>query len=160
MNRTHALYTATAALVLAIAAPAVAAGPLQVVSKVSAETKSRAADGTTRVTWGPTHKMLPGEHMMFTLEYRNTGTQPISGIVLDNPVPKGIVYRGPAEGSPAPELSVDGQTYGTLASLRAHAAGGTLRAATPEDVTHVRWKLAAPVAPGAKGELSFQAVLK
>lgn len=156
--RHHAILVS--AFAVAMATPAIAAGPLQVVSKVSVETKQRAADGTTRVSWNPTRKAIPGDRMMFTLAYNNTGSQPISGLVLDNPVPNGIAYRGPADGSPTPEVSIDGQAYGALATLHTRAADGTLRAATADDVTHVRWRLNAPVTAGAKGQVSFQAVLK
>jgi uncharacterized repeat protein (TIGR01451 family) len=150
-----------AALALAIAAPVTAAaGPLQVVSKVLAETKQRAADGTTRVTWGPAHKIVPGDRVVLMLEYHNTGAVPLGGVVLDNPVPAGMAYRGPADGSPAPELSADGKAYGNLGALRVRAADGSLRAANADDVTHVRWRLSGPVTAGGKGEFGFQAILK
>ena len=62
--------------------------------------------------------------------------------------------------SAAPELSVDGKTYGPLASLRVATATGTTRAATADDVTHVRWRLARPITAGAQGQLAFEAVLR
>ena len=138
---------------------AVAAGPLQVVSKILAEQRTRAIDGTTSVTLVPAKKAVPGDHMVFVLTYRNTGRQPIGGLVLDNPVPRGIAYRGPAVNSPAPEVSVDGRTFGALATLRVGTPAGA-RAASPDDVTAVRWRLAAPLAAGAQGQFAFQAVLR
>jgi uncharacterized repeat protein (TIGR01451 family) len=143
----------------AITTAAVAAGPLQVTSKILAEHRTRAADGSTSVTLVAANKVVPGNRVVFVLDYKNTGRQPIANIVLDNPVPQGIAYRAPGANSPAPELSTDGKTYGALASLRVRAATG-LRPATADDVTHVRWRLAAPLAAGAQGQFSFQAVLK
>lgn len=145
-----------AAAAMAIAAPALAApgGPLQVASKILVEQRSTAADGTVRVTLAPAKRVVPGDRVVFALAYRNTGTKPIADVVFDNPVPAQIAYRAPAQGSPAPELSVDGKTYGPLASLRVGD-----RAATTADVKHVRWRLRTPIAPGAQGQLAFQAVL-
>jgi uncharacterized repeat protein (TIGR01451 family) len=139
----------------ALSTAAVAAGPLQVVSKILVEQRVRAADGSTNVTLAAARKVVPGDKVVFVLAYRNTGAQPIANLVLDNPVPHGIGYRGASANSVAPEVSVDGKTYGALASLR--VAG---RPATADDVTHVRWRLTSPVAPGAQGQVSFQAVLK
>ena len=140
--------------------PALAAGPLQVESRVLTEQKTRAADGTVRVALVPARRIVPGDRVTFVLAYRNTGTQPIGNVVLDNPVPKGIAYRAPAATSAAPDLSVDGKTYGPLASLRVATATGTTRAATPNDVTHVRWRLERPITAGAQGQLAFDAVLR
>lgn len=136
------------------AAPALAAGPLVVTSQVMVEAKQRAADGTTRIALVPARRVVPGDRVVFTLAYRNTGTQPLADLVFDNPLPSGVAYRAPVANSPAPELSVDGRRYGTLAQLSAGRAIG------PDDVTHVRWRLPRPLAPGASGAVAFQAVLK
>jgi uncharacterized repeat protein (TIGR01451 family) len=152
--------TLGAALAAAIVAPAAAAaGPFEVVSKILVEKKQAAGDGTTRIALVPAKHAVPGDHVVFVLAYRNTGKAPIANIVLDNPVPAGIAYRAPAQGSPVPDLSVDGKNYGALASLSVQAPAGR-RAAGPDDVTHVRWRLTAPLAAGAQGQLAFQAVLK
>jgi uncharacterized repeat protein (TIGR01451 family) len=149
-------YCAAAILsVTALSTAAVAAGPLQVVSKVLVEQRARAADGSTSVSLAAAKKVVPGDKVVFVLAYRNTGAQPIANLVLDNPVPAGIGYRGPAANSVAPEVSVDGRTFGQLATLKVDG-----RAATAADVTNVRWRLTAPIAPGAQGQVSFQAVLK
>lgn len=145
-----------AAATVAVAAPALA-GPLTVTSDVRVEKKVAAADGTTRVVLEKPTKVVPGDTVVFVMRYANTGTQPIANLVLANPVPKGIAYRAPAAGSPAPELSTDGSRFGELNSLR--AAGGS-RAATLDDVTDVRWRLTNAVPAGGKGELAFRAVLK
>lgn len=143
-----------------LSAPALAAGPLQVTARVLTEQKVRAPDGSVRVNLIPARKVVPGDKVVFVLGYRNTGTQSISNIVLDNPVPAGIAYRGPSANSAVPDVSVDGKTYGPIGSLRVRTAAGVTRAAGPDDVTNVRWRLASPVTAGAQGQLSFQAVLK
>lgn len=142
-----------------LTSPAYASGPLEVASKVLVEARQRAPDGTTQVALVPANRVVPGDHVVYVLTYRNTGAQPLADIVFANPLPRSLAYRAPAQGSVAPELSVDGKTYGTLASLSVRDAGG-VRAATPDDVTHIRWRLARPLAAGAQGQFAFQAVLK
>lgn len=154
----HILSFASLAFAAAVPAPA-ADGPLELTSKVLTENRQRAADGTTRIALEPVRRAVPGDKVVFVLSYRNTGRQPLDNIVFNNPVPKGIAYRAAAEGSAAPEVSVDGQTFGTLAALRVKTASGS-RAAGPDDVTHVRWRLARPLTAGAQGQFAYRAVLK
>lgn len=146
----------------AVTAPAFAntASPLEVASKIFVEQKSVAADGTVRTALVPANRTVPGDRIVFVLAYRNTGAQSLGNLVFDNPLPAGVAYRAPAAGSVAPELSVDGKTYGTLGSLRMPVAGGGTRPATNADVTHVRWRLAGSLAAGGKGQFAFQATLK
>ncbi|MFC3579061.1 hypothetical protein [Sphingomonas hylomeconis] len=154
------LRTLSASVALATAFPALAAGPLTLTSDVRMEKRVAAADGTTRTTLVKADRAVPGDRVVFVLSYRNTGAQPLSDVVLANPVPKNMAYRAPALNSAAPELSVDGKTYGTLAALRVPAGTGGLRAAGPDDVTTVRWRLPSPIPAGSEGKLAFQAVLK
>jgi uncharacterized repeat protein (TIGR01451 family) len=144
-----------AVLVATAAAASAAAGPLQVSSSILVEARSAAADGTTRVTL-----VKPGDKVIFVLAYRNSGAQPLANVVLDNPLPRQIAYRSANPGSPAPDVSVDGKTYGSLATLRVRSPDGSTRAASPNDVTSVRWRLASPLAAGSQGQFAFQAVLK
>ena len=94
---------------LVAAVPAIA-GPVEITSNVLAEKRAAAADGTTRVSLAPATRVIPGDRVVFQLEYRNNGKQAASGLVIANPVPAAMQYVSPAEGSPAPELSVDGTT--------------------------------------------------
>ena len=146
-------------LAIGVAAPALA-GPLMLTSDVRVEKRVAASDGTTRTECARADRVVPGDRVVFVLNYRNTGTAPLADVVLANPVPKGMLYRSAANGSAAPELSVDGKTYGTLAALRVPAIGGGMRAAGPDDVTNVRWRLTSPITAGSSGQLAFQAVIK
>ncbi|MCP3734083.1 hypothetical protein M9979_04230 [Sphingomonas sp. RP10(2022)] len=149
-----------AVAVAAIAAPALAAGPLTMTTRMMVEKRSAAADGTTRTTLVPAVRVAPGDRITVVLAYRNTGPAPIGNVVLANPVPRNVAYRAVAPGTPAPDVSVDGKTYGSLADLRVRTPDGATRAAGADDVTHVRWRLSSPIAAGQGGELAFQAVLK
>ncbi|MBC3940671.1 DUF11 domain-containing protein [Sphingomonas albertensis] len=150
-----------AAVLAATAAVAsAAAGPLQVTSSILVESRTAAADGTTRIALVKPSKVTPGDKVIFVLRYRNTGAQPLANVVLDNPLPRQIAYRSANPGSPAPDVSVDGKTFGSLATLRVRSLDGSTRAAGPNDVTSVRWRLASPLAAGSQGQFAFQAVLK
>lgn len=151
------LLVATATI--ALATPAIAA-PLEMTTSMLVEQAVRAPDGTTRTTFVAPAKVVPGDRVVVSLDYRNGGAQPISNIVLANPLPAGIAYRAPSAGTPAPEVSVDGTSFGPLASLRVRAADGSMRAASAADVVSVRWRVAGPLAPKTGGKLSFQAVVK
>lgn len=140
-----------ALVALAVATTASAAGPLSVTTRMLVEQRSVAADGTTRVALVQPKHVVPGDRVVVVLAYRNTGTQPIADLVLASPVPRGTALRA----APGGELSVDGRRFAALAALSVGS-----RPAALDDVTAVRWRLTRPLAAGAAGELSFQAVLK
>ncbi|WP_253190496.1 hypothetical protein [Sphingomonas sp. LM7] len=146
-------------LLAALTAAPAAASPIEIVSSVLAEKRAPAADGTTKVELVHAARVTPGDRVVYRIEYRNNGKQAASGLVIANPVPAAMHYAGPADGSPAPELSVDGQTFGPLSALKVRS-GATMRSAVAADVRVVRWRLAQPVAAGAKGQVAFRAVLK
>jgi uncharacterized repeat protein (TIGR01451 family) len=151
---------AVAIALAALAAPVAAAGPLSMTTRMMVEKRVAAADGTTRTTLIPATRAVPGDRITVVLSYRNGGTAPIANLILANPVPGNVAFRGAAAGSAAPEVSVDGKTYGSLDGLRVTTPDGATRPATADDVTHVRWRLSSPVSAGQGGELAFQAVLK
>lgn len=145
-------------LIAATAAPA--AEPLRLQTRVLAETRTAAPDGTVRTALAAPSRVGPGDRIVVQVAYRNAGTQPIAGLVIANPLPRGMAYRAPRAPSPAPEVSVDGRSFGALSDLRVAVSGGGERAAGADDVTHVRWRISNPVAAGAGGEFAFQAVVR
>lgn len=145
------------AAVSAMSASAASAGPLTVNAQVLAV---RAGPAAARPVLTPVKRAVPGDRVIVALDYRNRGGVPLSNLVFDNPVPAGLSYRAATAGTPEPDVSVDGVVYGRLATLTIRTAEGTTRAATGDDVRHVRWRLGTPVAPGGEGRLSFDATLK
>ena len=145
--------------ILTANAPVSAQGPLSVTSTAMVEIKTQGADGTTKVSLAPARRVVPGDRLTFVVTYRNTGGAALSDLAIVNPVPDAVAFRAAANGSPAPEVSVDGRIFAPLATLRVTGPEGT-RAATPDDVTHVRWRLARLLTAGGEGRLAYQAVLK
>lgn len=149
-------------LLTAAATPAAAPAqsPLRLDSRILAERRQPAADGSTRITLVAPNHVGPGDPVVVLLDWRNAGAQPISGLVVANPVPANLRYRAPAAGSPEPDLSVDGRTFGPLATLSIALPEGGRRPAAVADITHVRWRLPQTIAAGAAGRLAFQAVVR
>lgn len=124
-----------------------AASPVTLSLSVMKEQRKAAADGTTAVNLVPAAHTVPGDRLVYVLTYVNTGKQPVSGMVVDYPLPRGVTYRAAADGSPAPQVSADGSHFGPVTG------------ADPTAITALRWQLAGDVAPGAQGKISFKATL-
>ena len=145
--------------VVSLAAPALAADPLQLTSRTLVERRVAAADGTTRIVASATGRAAPGDRLVVELAYRNIGQRPLADVVLADPVPAALAYRAPAPGTPVPEVSIDGSHFAALADLVVARPGGS-RPAVADDVVAVRWRLSGALAAGASGTLSFRAVLR
>ena len=125
----------------------------------SVEREMPAAGGKTKTVLEEPKVVIPGDRLVFILQYRNTGTQSAKDFVVTNPMPAPVAYQGTSD--TVAQVSVDGgRMFAPLASLKVREADGAERAARPEDVTHVRWVLHEPIAAGAQGKLSFRGVVR
>lgn len=107
--------------------------------------------------------VLPGEEVLFTVTYSNTGDSLAEDVVITNPVPDHMVYvdRSATGDSTTIAFSVDGgKTFGAAGELSVRDADGQQRAAVGSDYTHVRWVVDNDIAPGATGTVQFKAVVK
>jgi uncharacterized repeat protein (TIGR01451 family) len=164
--KTQALGTRViAALFLAIIAagvvalsPAHAQGKSAVALESVIEVETKDAAGAS--TYGSPAKgtVVPGDNLRFSIYFANTTDEPASALSVTNPIPTAVEFVSVQEDWAL--LSVDGgKTFGALTGLtvsetNAEGVVGT-RAATPADVTHIRWKLDRPLAPQEKGSLQF-----
>lgn len=154
------VFRAAALAATATTAMAAASGPLEVKTGVLVEARRAAADGTVRTDLVRPARVVPGDRVVVQMSYRNLSAQPLGNVVLADAVPHGLLYRGVQPGSPAPEVSVDGQSFASLAQLTVAAPGGARRPAGADDVVAVRWRLPAALAPHAAGAFAFRAELK
>ena len=146
---------------LALIAPAAATAAQQVSlsSEVFVERTRPDATGAARVVREKPEVVTPGDRLVFVLSYKNMAAQPASGFTVTNPVPTAVAFSA-ADGAGA-AVSVDGgQSFGELPALKVTQQDGTVRAAAPADVTHIRWSFAQPIAAGSAGTLSFRGVVK
>lgn len=142
---------------------------IKIESKIQVERSEEAADGklATKYYAPADVKVIPGDKLVFINSYKNTGNEPVSGFVVNNPVHAAVEFTGAEENWA--ELSVDGgASFGDLAAASVAnsepAVDGTdapaTRPATLADVTHIRWNFKDSIPAGASGKLTFRGVVK
>ncbi|HEX6853146.1 MAG TPA: hypothetical protein VF139_17255 [Candidatus Polarisedimenticolaceae bacterium] len=90
----------------------------------------------------------PGETVAYTLTYTGGGSAAAYSVTVTDPVPAGTAY-------------VPGSATGPGASVTFSRDGGaSYGASDAPPVTHVRFTLAAPLAPGATGSVSFRVTVQ
>lgn len=145
-------------LAAVIAVPA-AANPVALSNDVFVERVSTDADGKRKVTLEAPKVVLPGDRLLFVLNYRNASPKAADKFVVTNPMPSAVQFAEQADDVAV--VSVDGgKNWGTLAQLRVADADGTTRPARSDDVTHIRWAFNQPIPAGASGKLMFRGVVK
>jgi uncharacterized repeat protein (TIGR01451 family) len=105
----------------------------------------------------------PGDTVVFTTQYANTGKQPATGVVIVNPIDEHMTYvERSAEGSNTRiEFSTDGgKTFGAPEKLTITDSKGMSRPSRGEDYRHIRWVLVKPLGGEGKGSVSFKARIK
>jgi hypothetical protein len=150
-------------------------------SEAKIERTEKAADGSERIVYkSPKEvKVIPGDKVVFTLNYVNSGAEPAVAFRATNPMPGPVQFIEAAEDWA--QVSVDGgKTFGLLKDLtkteRIETAAvydentgkklsdavseDRTRPARAEDVTHVRWVFATAIQPGQKGSLSYRGLVK
>lgn len=146
---------------MAVSAQALAAVELKSEAFREVEVTDKNGKKTKKVE--PVSRATPGQEVIYVLTYRNTGKEPVSNVVLNNPVPAELAYvAGSAKGAGTRiEASVDGgKNFGAFETLSVKKADGTARPATGSDVTHLRWVVTTPVKAGATGSATYRAVLR
>ncbi|MGH8494282.1 MAG: hypothetical protein ACRERR_14420 [Moraxellaceae bacterium] len=154
---------ATPLLAMGLLLPAFALAEVQLSSVAFQEKEVVGKDGKKSVKREPLANAVPGQEVIYVITYRNTGTEPVQNVVVNNPVPKELSYVGnSALGNGTRfEASVDGgKTFGVFSQLTVKAADGKTRAASGSDVTNLRWTLSTPLKGGGEGDVSYRAVLR
>jgi len=108
-------------------------------------------------------KVTPGDELLYTIYFKNTSKEAASNIVINNPVPKNMIYKnGSAFGSGTDiTFSVDGgKTFAKAGKLKVKSKSGKLRSAKAGDYTDIRWIFKPKLNPGDQGTVQFRANLK
>jgi hypothetical protein len=101
----------------------------------------------------PASRLTRGDRVVTIVNWRRMSGNG-GGFTVVNPLPRAIAYQASARDSE--EVSVDGgRNWGRLGSLR----NGT-RLATPEDVTHVRWRVPASDAAYGRGRIAYSGIVR
>lgn len=150
---------AASALFATIAAPAAMANgaqPVELQGGVKVD-KLIVENGKEKHVYSDPKVVVPGDKLVFTTTYSNTGAEPVRNFVVTNPLPAAVALA--PEGAEKQEVSVDGgKSWGKLGMLKVSDAAGQ-RPAQASDVTHVRWVLPL-LAPGARGAVTYNAIVR
>ncbi|MEO7383373.1 MAG: hypothetical protein ABIU18_00400 [Novosphingobium sp.] len=131
-------------LVSLVQAPAFAKADVTLGSAVFVERTAESA----RVL-EPASRLSRGDRVVTVLTWQRSGSG--GQFTLTNPLPRSLYYQGSANDDE--EVSVDGgRTWGKLGALKAEG-----RFATPEDVTHLRWRIDSP---SNAGRIAYSAVVR
>jgi hypothetical protein len=140
-------------------AQAFAANQIALDNSVFVERVTIDSSGKQRVMLEAPKDVVPGDRLVFVLNYRNAGARPADKFVITNPMPAAVRFTG--AGETAPFVSVDGgRVWGRLADLTIAQADGSRRTAQPADVTHIRWAFQNTIPAGGTGKLLFRGVVK
>ncbi len=143
----------------ALSTPAIA--QVSLVTTSQAVKKEIDKNGVTRNVLVEPKVVVPGQPLVYTITYKNSGNQPVSNMVINNAVPKNVIFTGFGPQSQQGVVSVDsGKTFGQLAALMVKGNNGQTRKADYKDVTHVRWTITKPVAGGTSGQVMYFGVVE
>lgn len=100
----------------------------------------------------PASELSRGDRVVYVVRWYKLGGD--GGFVVTNPLPRSVYYQGSANGDE--EVSIDGgRSWGKLGAM--HAGD---RIATPEDVTHVRWRVDPRAASRGQGRIAYSAIVR
>lgn len=141
----------------------ISAAALSATQTIEKEVTVITADGVTQTKREAADTVVPGERIVYSLNILNDKPEPASDLVLTMPVPAEVIFvEGSADKAGASVVySADGgASFAARPAAVVMDAAGTVRAASADDITHIRWTVKGPVAAGATDTLSFAAILK
>lgn len=137
-----------ASIALAVAAMAVPAGAAPRVALAADVYVERSAE-SGRVLQ-PASLLRPGDRVVTIVTWKRAAPG-ADTFMVTNPLPRALQFEESADEEQ--QVSVDGgRSWGRIGALRLGQ-----RLATPEDVTHVRWRIATP-APA--GRIAYSAIVR
>ncbi len=146
-------------IIAAFSAVPAAANPVALTNDVFVERVSTDADGKRKVVLEEPKVVIPGDRLLFVLNYRNASARAAERFVVTNPMPSAVQFAEQADDMAL--VSIDGgKSWGQLAQLRVPDGNGGDRPAQTADVTHIRWAFNQPIPAGASGKLMFRGVVK
>lgn len=145
----HSKFGAIALALFTIAAP-LAARPVELANSVFIERDANGARMLERAT-----TLRRGDKLVYVVSWRAAQRERFT---ITNPLPRTVAYQRSADGGE--QVSVDGgRTWGRLETLRVRD-GQSLRDATPEDVTHIRWQVPTQLALAGSGRLTWSGIVR
>ncbi|WP_455217541.1 hypothetical protein [Kaarinaea lacus] len=153
-------------LVLSMVATNAWAKPEITLSITSEKEVVEQQDGQQVVKRLPADEVEPNQVLIYTLVYGNKGDEKATNVVVDNQIPKEVVYiigSATGDGSDITFSINNGKDFKKPSLLTYEikdADGKTVRKkASPEQYTNIRWVIK-EVPPGSGGELSYRAKVR
>jgi uncharacterized repeat protein (TIGR01451 family) len=160
------IYNPVAALVAlgfsAMASGQAATNPLSIKSIAEVETRT-GEPGREASKLAPADKVVPGDHLIYTLEVRNSSAASLPAPTVIYPIPAHMWYVADSAVGPAADItySVDGgRSFDIPENLKIPDPQGRPRAALAADYTHIRWQLKNPLKGNSVAFVRFRVVLK
>ncbi len=138
-------------------------GSILVKTVAEQEQTVTAANGSKSTVLAPAKSVLPGHEVVYTVTFENIGQEAAKDVVVTNPVPEHTRYQAGSAFGPGTELlfSADGgRSFAAADALEVHGTDGSVRAAEPEDYTHIRFVLKNSLTPGAVAFARYRTLVK
>lgn len=119
-------------------------------------------DGTETVRREKADTVVPGENIVYSINYYNDLDKPAENVVLVMPVPSELtLIEGSADSQGVQTtFSADGgKTFADRDEVVVSLEDNSTRKAESGDITHVKW-IVASITPDQRGTLSFKGKLK
>ncbi|MEL6663610.1 MAG: hypothetical protein AAFR33_11475 [Pseudomonadota bacterium] len=154
--------TSLAALFLASLAGTATAADLTAVQTVQKVVVSEDGTGTTVEQLVDAVAVAPGDTVVYSLSYENSGDADADGVKLTMPVPAEVVLLEGSEitrGTTVTYSADGGASYAARADLEV-VEGDTTRSALSDEITHIQWLFEDGIPAGEAGTVSFRGVLR
>jgi uncharacterized repeat protein (TIGR01451 family) len=146
--------------------PAMAMAAANIAVSITAEKEVTVTENGKKVVKAvPAKQFTPGDTIIYTVNYTNTGNEAATKAAIDDPVPQGTTYiTNSATGADADiTFSIDkGKTYKkpTLLIYEVNVNGKKeKKTASPDLYTNIRWTVAS-IPAGASGKVGFKVRVK
>lgn len=143
------------AAMFALASPAQAFQRVEFSQRIELEKVDIGASGQRSISFAEPEVVIPGDRLRYRLQLENKTAEPAANLSFINPMPREIRFVGTDDLDGFAVSINGGASFGSLDELRVTVPGAASRPATREDVTHVQWTLAEPLAAGAVKTVTF-----
>lgn len=147
---------ATGAALLCMPIALQAAETVRFASDVFVERFITAPGGGTSRILQRADRLNPGDRVIFIVNWTALRGREFT---VTNPLPRAVAFQRSGDGEE--EVSVDGgRTWGVMGDLQVRDRDGSVRLASPEDVTHLRWRVPGTTALRGSGQLTYRGVVR
>ena len=144
-------------LACALGTPALAQKGVALQSAVFVERIGHTGDGRVERRIEPASRLASGDKVVLMVEWQASGDARGS-FAVTSPIPRSLSFQRTSH--ERTEVSVDGgRNWGELGTLTVRDADGT-RLASPEDVTHLRWRVSPRDAVRGRGRVTYSAIVR